>query len=177
MTQPAKNTDMNADNFVFYIERTFDAPRERVWKAWTDERELTLWFGPKGCPITYGKLDFRVGGTYLYRMDMPSGEQWWGQWTFEEIVAPEKLVMITCFSNENAEMTRHPLAPGWPLQMRSVTRFTEKNGKTTISLEWTAYNANEAERQTFFEGRESMTKGWGGTFEQLEAYLAEGGAA
>ena len=174
MTKPIKNAEINADNFVFTIERTFDAPRERVWKAWTDEHLLSLWFGPKGCPIGFGKMDLRVDGSYLYRMDMPNGDQWWGKWIFKEIVKPERLVMITGFSDSNGEMTRHPLAPAWPLQMHSITTFTENDGKTTISLEWTAYNATEQERQTFFEGKDSMNKGWGGTFEQLEAFLAKG---
>lgn len=177
MNRPAKNEPVTPDNFVFYIERTLDAPREKVWKAWTNEDQLALWFGPKGCPIGYGKLDFRVGGSYLYRMDLPNGDKWWGKWTFREIVAPEKLVMISGFSNENAEITRHPLAPGWPLEMHSIVTFTEKNGKTTVAVEWTAHNASAIERKTFFDGRDSMQKGWGGTFEQLEAYLAKGGAA
>ncbi len=177
MTQRKKEQQVTADNFIFYIERTFDAPRERVWKAWTDEQQLGLWFGPKGCPITYGKLDLRVGGSYLYCMTLPSGDKWWGQWIFREIKAPERLVLITGFSDENGEITRHPLAPTWPLQMHSVTSFTEKDGKTTVSLEWTAHNATELERQTFFEGKDSMNKGWGGTFEQLEAFLAKGSAA
>ncbi len=174
MTKPIKNAEINADNFVFTIERTFDTPRERAWRAWTDEQQLGLWFGPKGCPIGFGKMDLRVGGSYLYRMDMPSGDQWWGKWIFKEISATERLVMITHFSDENAEIMRHPLAPTWPLQMHSITTFTEKDGKTTISLQWTAYNATEQERQTFFEGKDSMNKGWGGTFEQLEAFLAKG---
>jgi uncharacterized protein YndB with AHSA1/START domain len=55
----------------------------------------------------------------------------------------------------------------------STTTLTERDGKTTLTLRWVAINATEEERKAFDGARESMAQGWGGTIEQLEAYLAK----
>jgi uncharacterized protein YndB with AHSA1/START domain len=65
------------------------------------------------------------------------------------------------------------MAPNWPLQMLSVATFVEVDGKTTVTLNWTTLNATLAEQKTFDDAHGGMTGGWTGTFEQLEAYLAE----
>jgi uncharacterized protein YndB with AHSA1/START domain len=63
----------------FITSRTFDAPRELVWKAWTERERLMQWFGPKGFTISTAKLDFRPGGVFLYSMRTPDGKDMWGQ--------------------------------------------------------------------------------------------------
>ena len=156
----------------FILTRTFDAPRALVWKAWTDRAELAKWFGPKGVTIVHSKMDFRVGGTYHYGMQTPDGKVMWGKWTLREIVPQERLVVIVSFSDENMGVTRHPMAPEWPLQTLSRTTFTEKDGKTTLSVEWSAYEATEAERKVFDASHAGMNAGWGGTMQQLDEYLA-----
>lgn len=158
---------------AFVITRTFDAPRELVWKAWTDEAHLKNWFGPKGVTIPACKLDLRVGGIFHYCMRMPDGKEMWGKWTFREIVAPQRLVLVNSFSDANGGITRHPLSASWPLETLSTTTFTEQGGKTLLTIEWSPYNASAEERATFDAARPSMTQGWTGTFEQLEGYLAE----
>ncbi len=170
MTQAAAKTQ----EFKFVIHRTFDAPRELVWKAWTTEKQLLQWFSPKGMPMTQCKLDFRPGGTLHYAMQLPNdGGLMWGKWEFIEISKPEKLVFMTMFSDENAGLGRHPLAPDWPQKMHSTVTFTEKNGKTTVTVEWFAHHPTDIERKTFIEGASSMNQGWTGTFDQLEKFLAQ----
>ncbi|HWA09585.1 MAG TPA: SRPBCC family protein [Opitutaceae bacterium] len=157
----------------FVLTRTFDAPRELVWAAWTDPEHLKRWFGPKGFTLSTCVMELRPGGVFHYGMKSPDGHEMWGKWTFVEIVKPEKLVVIVAFSDAKRGVTRHPLATSWPLETLSTTTFTEHEGKTTLTLHWSAYNATEAERRTFDSSHESMTQGWGGTMEQLEAYLAQ----
>jgi hypothetical protein len=70
-------------------------------------------------------------------------------------------------------MTTHPMAPTWPKETRSVSTFTEKDGKTTLRLEWTAYHATAEEQATFDAAHESMTQGWGGTMNALDVYLKQ----
>ena len=67
----------------------------------------------------------------------------------------------------------HPFSPGWPLETLSTTTFTERGGKTTLTVRWEALNATDAECKTFDEGHAGMVQGWTGTMEQLEAYLAK----
>jgi len=157
---------------TFVISRVFDAPRQLVWQAWTDVEHLKHWFGPKGFTRCGASLDFRRGGVFHYGLKSPAGALMWGKWTFREIVAPEKLVVITSFSDENRGVTRHPMAPVWPLETLSTTTFSEKNGKTTVHLEWAPYKATAAEIKLFGDSHASMTQGWGGTMDQLTAYLA-----
>jgi len=155
----------------FVISREFDAPRERVWKAWTDVEQLKQWFSPKGFTVIAAKMDLRPGGSYHYGMRAPNGQEMWGKWVFREVKAPERLVLVNSFSDAAGGMTRHPMAPTWPREMLSTSTFTEKSGKTTITLEWLPINATPEEIATFEAGRDGMTQGWTGTMEQLIAYL------
>src|SRR3990172_11935266 len=59
------------------IERIFDAPRELVWRAWTDPERVMRWWGPKGFTAPACQVDIRVGGTYLWCMRSPEGQHLW----------------------------------------------------------------------------------------------------
>lgn len=166
-----KEASQPANNHEFIIERTFAAPREIVWAAWTELERLKQWFGPKGFTMSVAKMDFRVGGTFLYGLQSPEGRPIWGKFVYREIVAPERIVLVNSFSDETGGITRHPMSPTWPLEMLTTTTFAEQEGKTTIILKWMPLNATEQERQTFDSAHESMQGGWTGTFDQLADYL------
>jgi uncharacterized protein YndB with AHSA1/START domain len=155
----------------FVISREFDAPRELVWKAWTERERLMEWFGPKGFTMSAAKLDFRPGGIFHYALRAPDGKEMWGKFVYREIIAPEKIVLVNSFSDENGGLTRHPFSPGWPLQMLTETTFAECDGKTTVMIKWTPIDSTDEERKIFDDARGSMTQGWTGTFEQLAEYL------
>ena len=168
---PAKQ----APEFEFIIKREFNAPRERVWKAWTDAKSLGKWWGPKGFDIVSVKLDLRPGGTFHYLLRSPDGQDMWGKFIFREIVPLERLVFVVSFSDAEGGLTRHPMSPDWPLMMLSIITFTDAGaGKTRITVRWVAYEATEAERKVFEAGAESMRQGWTGTFDRLDDYLAKG---
>lgn len=154
----------------FILTRTFDAPRKLVWDVMTQAEHLKHWMGPTG-QLSHATVDLRPGGVFHYGMAMPSGDVMWGKWTFKEIVPPEKLVVIVAFSDEAKGMTRHPMAPAWPLETISTTTLTEKDRKTRMTLEWRAYNASIEEQAVFDASHDSMTQGWGGTMAALDAYL------
>jgi len=157
----------------FVISRTFDAPRDLVWKCFTDPERMKHWWGPKGFKVIASKMDLRPGGTYHYGLQAPNGQAMWGKFVYREIIPPERLVLITSFSDEKGGTTRHPGHASWPLEMRSTFTFEDvPGGKTKFTVQWAPHNATEAEVQTFDSNRNSMTQGWSGTFEQLEAYLA-----
>ena len=59
------------------IVRTFDAPRETVWRAWTELERLARWWGPKGFEMLSTKLDLRPGGMFHYGMRAPNGHEMW----------------------------------------------------------------------------------------------------
>jgi uncharacterized protein YndB with AHSA1/START domain len=165
------STPVNPNEAIF--TRTFKAPRQMVWEAWTKEENLREWFGPKGSTITHAKMDFRVGGSFHYGMQFGEHPEIWGLWTFREINPPKKLQLIQNFSDKDRNVTSHPMAPTWPNRTLSTTTFEEVAGKTTIQIHWEPFEATAEEIATFNAARPSMNEGWSGTFEQLDIYLAK----
>jgi len=157
----------------FIITRTFDAPRDLVWKACTEPNRMKEWFGPRGFSSRVAKLELRPGGIYHYCMSAADGKEMWGKFVYREIVAPERLVFINSFSDAESNLTRHPMSPSWPLKMLSTFILTEKEGKTTFSIKWAPFEATEQEKQTFATSHEGMKQGWTGTLDQLTQYLAK----
>ena len=155
----------------FVISRTFDAPREVVWKAWTELDRMTKWFGPKSSVLTGIKMDLRPGGVFHYQMRF-ANQDMWGKMVYREIAAPERLVWVNSFSDAQCGVTRHPLSPTWPIELLTTVTFAEQDGKTTVTVRWVPLNPKDEERKTFDSGHQSMRAGWGGTFEQLADYLA-----
>ena len=161
-----------ADNKDFVISRVLDAPRELVWKVFSEPERMKEWRGPKGFTVIASKMDFRPGGIYHYGMQAPNGAAMWGKFVYREIVPPERMVFINSFSDGDGGVTRHPMSPSWPLEMLSTFTFEElPGGKTRFTLRWRAYNASAEEQKTFDAAHDSMNQGWGGTLEQLTAYL------
>jgi uncharacterized protein YndB with AHSA1/START domain len=157
----------------FIISRTFDAPRELLWKAWSERARLMEWFGPKGFKMPAAKMDFRPGGSFHYCMESPDGNEMWGKFIYREISVPEKIVLVNSFSDESGGIIRHPMSATWPLEMLSTFTLAEENGRTTATVHWVPLNPTEEERKTFDAAHDGMKQGWTGTFDQLAAYLAK----
>jgi uncharacterized protein YndB with AHSA1/START domain len=156
----------------FMISRVFDAPRDLVWKCFTDPECMKQWWGPKGFTVIASRMDLRPGGTYHYGMTAPDGTPIWGKMVYREICPPERLVFINSFSDEAGGTTRHPMAPTWPLEMFSVLTFEETpDGKTKFTARWSPCNATDEERDVFDSSHDSMRQGWGGTLDKLAAHL------
>jgi uncharacterized protein YndB with AHSA1/START domain len=167
-----RNSSGTSADDEFVIVRTFDAPRDLVWKAFTESDRLMQWWGPKGFKMVSCTVDLRPGGVFHYGMQAPDCTPMWGRWVFREIVAPERLVIVISFSDEDGGQTRHPMAPEWPLEMLGTLTLTDQGAKTLLTHRIVAFNASETERRTFRAGFDSMTQGFGGTWDQLAAYLA-----
>lgn len=158
----------------FVISRDLDAPRDLVWACFTDPERMKQWWGPKGVTVMASKMDLRPGGIYLYGMKTADGTEMWGRFVYREISPKGRMVFINSFSDEAGGVTRHPLAPTWPLEMLSTFTFEDlPGGKTRFTVRWTPHNATEAETKAFNESFASMQQGWGGTLEKLQTYLAD----
>ncbi len=160
------------NNSVFLLTRTFKAPREMLWKAWTEPKLMTEWWGPKGVTSKTHKMDFRTGGIYHYSMLAPNGTEMWGKFTYKEISPPERLVFINCFSDAKGGITRHPMVPNWPLKLETTITFAEHKNWTIVKIQWVPVGATAAERKVFEDMQESCRQGWGGSLDQLEDFLA-----
>jgi uncharacterized protein YndB with AHSA1/START domain len=114
----------------FVISRVFDAPRDPVWKRFTEPERMRQWWGPKGFNVLASKIDLRPGGTYHYGMETPNGQSMWGKFVYREIVPQGRLVFINSFSDEKGGTTRHPGHADWPLEMLMRVVHNERAAKT-----------------------------------------------
>jgi uncharacterized protein YndB with AHSA1/START domain len=118
------------------IERIFDAPRELVFKAWSEPRYVSRWWGPKNFTAPFCNIDFRVGGSFHFCMRSPQGNEYWNKGTYLEIVAPEKIVTVMYFSDRDGnrlEPTAYGLGADFPSEMRDVITF-EPHGRGSTKL-------------------------------------------
>ena len=82
-------------------------------------------------------MDLRVGGTYHYGLKAPDGSPMWGKFVYRRSCRRSGMVFVNSFSDEEGGITRHPMAPGWPLQMLSIFTFEElPGGKTKFTIRW-----------------------------------------
>lgn len=155
----------------FTISRVFHAPRKLVFDAFTQADHLKHWWGPKGVSVKIYQLDVRPGGIFHYSMTNPDGSVLWGRFTFREIVAPERLSFLNAFSDENGNIAPAPFDPSFPEQVLNEWTFEEQNGKTTVHLKATAFNASAEAQKSFENLFSSMVEGYGGMFEVFDNYL------
>jgi uncharacterized protein YndB with AHSA1/START domain len=157
----------------FRITRVFDAPRDLVYAVWTEAHHLERWWGPKGFSIRVAKLEVAPGGMFHYYLQNPQGVTMWGKWVFRDVAPADRLEFLASFSNEQGETVRAFFSPDYPLEVLSTVTFTDEGeGRTRVSMRGIPVNASEAELRLFGSMAQSMTQGWTGTLDQLEAYLA-----
>jgi len=161
---------METTNKTFSLSRTFKAPKELVFRAFSSAEALGKWWGPVEAPIDVISLDFRPGGIFHYRM---KGEQInYGIFRYREIDPPNSITWINSFANEKGETIKPPFEDfDIPREILHRITLTEKDGITTLALTAEPLNASENEISTFIAITESMEQGYGGTFDQLEKYL------
>ncbi len=155
----------------FVISRTFKAPLQRLWEAWTKQEDMSQWFGPKGSKATYHRHELKVGGITHYSLIHPDGIEIWGKCEYKEIVPMKKLVFTQCFSDKDLGVTRHPMSTTWPLTMLTTVTFSEHDGQSNVTIIWETVGATSEEQKTFDSSMEDMKQGWGGSLDQLEVYL------
>ncbi len=131
-TQATATTDREV-----VISRVFDAPRELVFKAWTDPEHLAQWYAPRGCTIEIREIDARTGGGFHHCIRSPEFHDCWCRGTYLEVVPPEKIVLTMGVSNENGDLISAADAgmdPDWPAETTLTVEFKENGGKTTVTL-------------------------------------------
>jgi uncharacterized protein YndB with AHSA1/START domain len=156
-----------------HITRDFDAPIDLVWRAWTDPEALAEWWGPAGSQIDVAQMDLRPGGAFLYSMKTGGAPAMWGKFIFREVAPPDRLVFVNTFSDASGGMTRNPWIGTWPLEILNTLTLAEVGGKTRLTIHGGPINATAEELAAFAAGRDGMQKGFAGTFNQLDKYLAQ----
>jgi len=124
------------------VTRIFDAPRERVWKAWSKPGHFRKWWGPKDFTAPHITIDFRVGGKYVYCMRGlgPDGvvRDFWNTGEHLEIVPMDKIVATMSFADEHGNTvpaSRYGLPGEWPAEIILTVSFEDiGGGKTKLTV-------------------------------------------
>jgi uncharacterized protein YndB with AHSA1/START domain len=156
-----KMIDANQDNKELIITRIFDAPRELVWKAWTEPEQLMRWWGPKSFTSPVCKIDLRVGGVYLYCMRSPEGQDYWNTGVYKEIIPMERLVYTDSFADEKGNVvpaTHYGMSADFPFELLVTVAFEELDGKTKMTLRHVGIPAGEMSDLTAASWNESFDK-------------------
>ena len=140
------------------LKRVFNAPRERVWKAWTDPRQLAQWWGPAGFTNPVCEADLRPGGAIRIDMRGPDGTVYPMTGVYREVVAPGRLVFTASALDEK----------GRPLfEVLNTVTFAKQGGKTLLTVRAQVVNKT-AGADAYLEGMEA---GWSQSLVRLEALL------
>lgn len=112
------------------FSRLLDAPRELVWRMWSEPQHVHRWFGPAGFTTTTQVFDFRPGGQWIHTMHGPDGTDYPNRVVFREIDPPARLVYENGWD-----------LPGAPLDFQVVVTFQPEGPKTRLTLHMTFYDA------------------------------------
>jgi uncharacterized protein YndB with AHSA1/START domain len=161
-----------ADKERFVINRSFDAPRDVVFEMWANPEHVCKWLAPAGHKMQYLRADISEGGTSFYKMTGPAMTLH-GVIRYIEIARPERLVYAQKFTDENEQVSRHPMIPVWPETMMTRVDFAEEDdGGTRVTVTWEPAPGTTAEEMNVFTSfRANMQGGWTGSLDKLEALL------
>lgn len=144
------------------LTRTFDAPRQRVWKAWTDPAQVAEWWGPNGFTNTVDEIEVRQGGVWRFVVHGPDGADFHNEFVYDEIVEPERLV-YTHPPNEEIDF----------LRFRVTVTFEEgADGDTGLAFRMDFDSASDRETLEELDGVEAANQ----TLDRLAGFLANDGA-
>jgi uncharacterized protein YndB with AHSA1/START domain len=154
----------------FFIARTFDAAIERVYEMWSNPDHLAQWLPPTGATMRFLRAEPRIGGTSFYAMTMANGTVLFGRLSYLALERPTRIVYTQQFCDEMEQVIGAPFFAHWPRTMlTTVELVSEAPDRTRVSLRWEPQEASVADIAEFVKQRGSMTMGWTGSFDKLEA--------
>jgi len=149
----------NTKDREIVITRTINAPRELVWKAWTEPDHLIKWWGPNGFTNTFHEIEIKPGGVWRFTMHGPDKVDYPNKIIFLEVVKPERLVFRHNSDKEND-----------PEEFLSTITFEEENGKTKVTM--SSLFPSVEQRQLVIE-KYGAIEGGNQTLGRLDAYVTQ----
>ena len=111
------NTAVESTDRALVVTRVFDAPRELMWKTLTDARAPGTLVGAERLDLASPPTRAAPRWHLSIQPEHADGSEMWGKWVYREIVAPERLVFVSSFTDEKGNLTRNPFEPNWPLEI------------------------------------------------------------
>ena len=157
----------------FFITRSFEAPIGRVYEMWTDPDDLQQWLPPTGSTMRFLRAEPKVGGSSFYAMTMANGAVMHGLLTYLTLERPSRIVYAQQFCDEAEQVITAPFFADWPRTMlTTVELVSEAPDRTRVTVRWEPQEATASALGEFAAQRASMTMGWTGSFDKLEAAIA-----
>jgi uncharacterized protein YndB with AHSA1/START domain len=153
---------IDRDTRHLIVDRTFDAPRDLVWAAFTEPERMAKWWGPRGWDTTNREMDVRPGGVWHYCMTGPDGMESWGKAEYKEITPKDRIVYVDWFSD--AEGNNNEQMPS----VLTTFEFHDLGAKTRV-FATAEYAAVEALEQVIAMG---MVQGLSESLDKLAELLA-----
>lgn len=119
------------------ISRRLAAPREHVWKVWTQCDQVRRWWGPTGHSVSDCRIDLRVGGSFLIGVRSPDGAELWNAGVYREIVPPERIVCTDSFADASGHVVSpadYGFGPDFPEELLLIVTFEERAGGTAVTV-------------------------------------------
>lgn len=158
------------ENNALILERTFSAPKAKVWQAYADKELFSQWWGPEGWQTTVKEFDFTIGGTNLYGMKCVDenqgdwfGQESWGMMKYESIDEPDSFTYKDYFADAEGTPT-----PNMPV-MTITIELDEADGKTTVRTRCVGETAEEVEKLLAM----GMVEGYSSSCNRLEQLLSQ----
>ncbi|NUM55834.1 MAG: SRPBCC domain-containing protein [Candidatus Hydrogenedentes bacterium] len=140
---------------VLLITRVLDAPRELVFKVWTQPQHLAQWWGPKNFTTPDCNIDVRPGGFYRIHIRSGEGKDYWMQGVYREVVEPERLVFTFSWDTPEGKRGHETIV---------TVLFEDANGKTKFTFHQAVFESDSS--------RNDHNTGWSECFDRLAAYVA-----
>jgi uncharacterized protein YndB with AHSA1/START domain len=148
------------------VSRTFEAPLELLWKAWTEPEHFKKWYGPKGFTAPICEIDLREGGRHFWCMRSPDGRQMYFTGIYKEVSPMERFVYTDTMSDADGNVLT-PEMTGMDESMHETLEvtvtFLHADGSTTVTVSHTAQGPSA----------EQAGMGWEQAFEKLAAVLVK----
>lgn len=119
------------------LKRIINAPRERVFKAWTDPAILKRWWAPKGFTTPFMTVDLKVNGVFHFCMRSPEGRDFWGKGVYRAIIKPELIAYIDSFSDAKGDLVApeyYGMSAEFPSEAQVMVTFNDLKGRTELIL-------------------------------------------
>ncbi len=155
----------------FELQHTISEPIDKVWEAFTEMEQILQWWIPSTFTVFSASMDFKKDGFFHYGIKTKEGYESWGKFIYQEIIPQEKLVFIVFFSDEQGNITRHPISENWPSEILNTLQFSSDGQNTSIHFTAIPYQSTEQEIATFEASIGVLESGFKATFNQLDSYL------
>lgn len=156
-----KKRGAKAADHELVLTRTIDAPRDLVWKAWTNPKHFAQWWGPHGMTTPVVEMHLKSGGVFHTVMRDPSGKEYPNTFVFLEVKKPERIVFTDAFGDA--------WKPSGKAFMTAIITLENKGAKTKYTaraLHWSAADREQHEKMGFHQG-------WGESLDRFEGVVAK----